>query len=194
MSVAHGASRATPTLKRKFQSSCLGVIAGLFFLAEAGCGTSSFPTGTGTATITWRPVASGNDLQRPPQPFAGTIAGIPVTGKALAPVVPAGGLASLPPRLTLAHWTGRFQGHAFSLTVSASTSVLAQPLTATFDADGRLGSQNVHVVVGPVSQTNPNAIQFQGTVGSHHVTGTVALPTDHGQATRTATATFAVAG
>ena len=91
MSLAHGASGATPTLKRKFRGSCLGVIAGLFFLAAAGCGASSFPTGTGTATITWRPIASANELQPPPQPFTGHHRGHPGHGQGARPPPPGRG-------------------------------------------------------------------------------------------------------
>ncbi len=116
-----------------------------------------------------------------------------MSGKALGPVLPAAGLTSLPPRLTVARWTGRFQGHSFSLTVSEDTTAIRNLSTATLDVDGELGSQTVRVIVGPVSQRNPNSIAFHGTIGDHHVTGSVTANSAHGASNR-ATATFTVSG
>jgi len=181
-------------MRRSFRGSCLGGLVGVFALTMAGCGAPSFPTGTGTATFTWHSIAySGNELKTPPQPFAGTIAGIPVSGTALAAVFPASGLKSLPPRLTLARWTGRFQGHTFSLVVEEETAALRNLNSFTFDVDGTLGSQNVRFIVGPPSRSNPNAIAFHGTVGDHHVTGSVTSAPARGASNR-ATATFTISG
>ena len=146
-------------------------------------------TGTGTATFTWQSiVTSGNDFKSAPEPFTGTMAGIPVSGKALSPVLPAAGLTSLPPRLTMAMWTGRFQGHTFS----ENTAALRNLTTVTFDVDGTLGSQNVRVIVGP-RRRNPNSIAFHGTIGDHQATGPVTATPAQGASSK-ATATFTVSG
>ncbi|HEY5024518.1 MAG TPA: hypothetical protein VII76_06050 [Acidimicrobiales bacterium] len=185
-------------VRRVLRGSCLGGLVGLSSMALAACGAPGFPTGTGTATFTWHSVQTNNvdannPTQSPPQPFAGTVAGIPVRGTALGPVVPAGGLSALPARLTVARWTGRFQGHAFSLSVSEDTSALRDLQSATIDVDGTLGSQKVHFVVGPAGSTISNTIKFRGTVGAHHVTGSVRLFNAHG-ASNKASATFTVTG
>ena len=101
----------------------LGVIGlgAMATIALAGCGGSpSFPTGTDTATITWHRV-DGTATATGPQPFSGTVAGIPVRGDAALefPSRPSpGGLPTLPPRGPFARWTGSFEGHRFSLLVS----------------------------------------------------------------------------
>jgi hypothetical protein len=164
--------------------------------ALSGCGASSllFPSGGGTATITWHSVKPDDQgtLTRP-QPFVGTVAGLPVTGTAAAAVLKGqGGAVSLPSRLALARWTGTFEGHRFSLTVSAGTGSLAHIQTLTFDVDGTFGSQPAHFVVGPAS-TSTTAISFHGTVGPHHVTGKVRLGQANGPNNK-ATAIFTVTG
>jgi hypothetical protein len=121
------------------------------------------------------------------------VAGIPVSGKALSPVLPATGLTSLPPRLSVARWTGRYQGKTFSLTVSEEPAALENLTTFTFDVEGTLGSQDVRVIVGPPTRHNPNSITFHGTIGNHHVAGSVPATSAHGSSNK-ATATFTVSG
>lgn len=170
---------------------CVALI-GLTSIALAGCGTPSFPAGPGTATITWHSVKpSDGAAPSPPQPFAGTVAGIPVHGTSLGPSTPNGGSpTSLPARLTLATWTGTFEGHPFALDVSTGTSSLSDINTLTFDADGTFDSQKVRFIVGP-DPDNSNTIKFHGTVGRHKVTGSLRLLPAHG-ASGKATATFTV--
>lgn len=121
------------------------------------------------------------------------MAGIPVTGAASFK-----GLAgqfrapSLPARLSLARWTGSFDGHAFSLTVSLKTSALADTASMTAYVDGTFGSQAARFVIGPEPAT-ATTLSFHGTVGTHHVTGTV-RPASHRGSENEATATFTVTG
>jgi hypothetical protein len=169
----------------------LGLIA-LASMALAGCAAPSFPAGPGSATITWHSVRpSDGATASPPQPFAGTVAGIPVRGTSLGPSTPKGGPpTSLPARLTLATWTGSFEGHRFALDVSTGTSSLSNISTLTFDADGTFDSQKVRFIVGP-DPDNSSTITFHGTVGAHDVAGSLRLWPAHG-ASGKATATFTV--
>ena len=155
------------------------------------------PEGSGTATLGWHSVQPTDaTTQGPPQPYSGTVAGIPVSGIS-NPVRPyrlpgPGGGVSLPSPLTLGRWTGSFQGHAFTLNVSFATSALANLNSVTVDIVGTLGSQAVRFTAAPTGK-NPNVVIFQGTVGRHHVTGTV-QPFQATGADHKATATFTVAG
>jgi hypothetical protein len=62
----------------------------------------------------------------------------------------------------------------------------------TVDIDGTFGSQRVRLTAVPVTD-NSNTIRFQGTVGHHHVTGSIGSPKKTG-ASNEATATFTVTG
>jgi hypothetical protein len=160
-------------------------------LALTGCGTPSFPGGPGTATITWHSVKSSDDATAtPPQPFAGTIAGVPVRGTSLGPSTPNSGSLRIPARLTLATWKGTFEGQPFSLDLSTETASLRNIKTLTIDADGTFDAQKVRFIVGP-DPDNSNTVKFHGTVGRHKVTGSVRPSAAHGTNGK-ATATFTV--
>src|ERR1019366_4659658 len=106
-----------------------------------------------------------------PQPYTGSIAGIPGEGKALAPPPPKpGGPIHIPARLGGARGTGTFEGHSVALPVPLLTSGLAT--TAAVDVDGTFGSQHVRFVVGP-EPVSSTTVHFHGSVGPHHVTGAV---------------------
>jgi hypothetical protein len=156
-------------------------------MALSGCATG-FPTGAGTATITWHGI-SGAPLTRP-QPYSGTIAGVPVSGDSRSPLpqLPGG---HFPPRLVLARWTGSFQGETFDITVSVKTAGLANNPSAAADIGGTLGSEPV-TGTARASPSHPNILHFVATIGHHHVTGTI-QPFNHGS-TGKATATFTVTG
>jgi hypothetical protein len=181
-------------LRRVIRMSCIGGLAALTSVAMASCGTPSFPSGHGTATITWRSLPNiGDPTKRPPQPYSGTVAGIPVTGKALTPALPTIKPGStIPTHLQLARWTGVFEGHTFSLNVVADFASASNLNSITFDVDGTFGSQKVSFIVGPAPAT-ANAITFHGTVGHHHVTGSVRPGASH-ETHGKATATFTVTG
>ncbi len=121
------------------------------------------------------------------------VAGIPVTGtasfKGLAAPLEAGSRSA---RLTLARWTGSYDGHAFSLTVSLKASPLPDTASVTAYVDGTFGSQPAHFVVGPDPTTDAE-VSFHGTVGPHGVTGTVRPGSRRGSENR-ATASFTVTG
>jgi len=164
----------------------------------AGCSSSpaGFPSGSGSATITWHRVATTSSLQSPPQPFSGTIAGIPVSGTSVTPVPntnqnPASGI-SIPSHLVLARWTGTFQSTHFQLTVSVGDLSTANLSSFTFDISGKFGSQSVHGT-GRASSSQQSHLTFQGTVGRHHVVGSVKEPVEQ-SGSGTATATFTVTG
>jgi hypothetical protein len=165
----------------------IGLSVVLMTVALSGCATG-FPTGAGTATITWRGV-SGAPLTRP-QPYSGTIAGVPVSGDSRSPVphFPGG---HFPPKLILARWTGSFQGQKFDITLSVKTAGLAINPSPTADISGTLGSEPV-TGTARAPASHPNILHFVATIGHHHVTGTV-KPFNHGS-TGKATATFTVTG
>jgi hypothetical protein len=178
-----------------------GIGIALVTLTLSGCATTGFPTGSGTATITWRSVGGVNGANETrPQPYSGSIAGVPVSGT-LVPLTPhfipnPGGGGSLPSTLTFARWTGSFEGKRFVLTASAKTSGLLKGLLNnasefTVDIDGTFGTEHVTGTASS-SETRPNILFFMGAVGRHHVAGTV-RPIQHG-ASNKATAKFTVTG
>jgi hypothetical protein len=185
-----------PMSRRVIRMSCIGGLAALTSVAMASCGTPSFPSGPGTATITWRSLPNnGATTKSPPQPYSGTVAGIPVNGKALAPSLPPvtpGSVPSIPTHLQLAQWTGTFEGHTFNLKVVANLASLKNVSAFTVDVDGTFGSQAVRFVAGP-APANANTITFHGTVGHHHVTGSLRPGASH-ETHGKATATFTVTG
>jgi len=173
-----------------------GVGALLTAVVLSGCsGTPGFPTGLGTATITWQ--RAGGGIAPPPQPYSGTSAGIPVSGQAVAPSPsshissPIGG-PPLPSRITLARWTGSFEGKPFALTLSLNTAELPNFTTLAVDISGTFGADHVTGTAGG-SQSQPNVLQFSVAVGHHHVVGTVKPFQAHGAA-NTAMASFTVTG
>lgn len=188
-------SRLRHQLKVKLVGVCLG---SLIAFSITGCSSSSagFPSGSGVATITWHRVATTSSLQSPPQPFSGTIAGIPVSGRSVTPVPKAnqnpGGGISIPSHLVLARWTGTFQGTDFLMTVSVGDLSITNLSSVTFDISGKFGSQIVHGT-GRASSSQQSQLTFQGTVGHHHVVGSVKEPVEQG-GSGTATATFTVTG
>lgn len=187
--------RDAPMSRRVMRMSCIGGLVALTSVALAGCGTPSFPNGHGTATITWHSLPNnGATTKSPPQPYSGTVAGIPVNGKAFPAVPPSikPGSLTIPTHLQLAQWTGAFEGHTFSLKVVANFAKAANPSSITLDVDGTFGSQKVTFIVGPAPATS-NTISFHGTVGHHHVTGSVRPGVSHGSNGK-ATATFTVTG
>lgn len=186
-------------LQPRFGVKMVGVsIGSLFALSVAGCSSSpaGFPSGSGVATITWHRVATTSSLQSPPQPFSGTIAGIPVSGRSVTPVPKAdqnpGGGISIPSHLVLARWTGTFQGTNFEMTVSVGQLSLTNLSSVTFDISGKFGSQSVHGT-GRATSNQQSQLTFQGTVGHHHVVGSIKEPVEQ-NGLGTATATFTVTG
>jgi hypothetical protein len=166
----------------------------LIAVSIAGCSSSpaGFPSGSGVATITWHRVATTSSVQSPPQPFSGAIAGIPVSGKSVTPVPKAdqnpGGGITIPSHFVLARWTGTFQGTKFQMTLSVGS------LSTSFKVDisGKFGSQSVHGTATS-SASQDGRLTFQGTVGHHHIVGSVKEPVEH-SGSGTATATFRVTG
>ena len=147
----------------------------------AAAGALAFPTGTGTAKITWHSVSGQK------QPYTGTIAGIPVSGTAVA--ASNGGTTS---PLTLARWTGSFENKSFNLTVSISwRGPLANPSKVTVHVAGTYGTLSVHGTARPVR--NSDSVTFNVTIGPHHAVGTITSPMHHGS-NGSAKATFAVTG
>ena len=153
--------------------------------------------GTGHATIRWTSV-SGNG--EPPQPFGGTIDGLPVSGLAVVDSWASGApwwrRATASSFVHIFEYTGTFDGEQFRLGLSFQLSFPAgpsrPPTTQVARVQGTYGHRAVNVVlVAPVSA--PKSVSFHGTIGEVRVSGTFTRPTRNG-ATNTATATFTVTG
>jgi len=170
----------------------------LLVVSTAGCSSSpaGFPSGSGVATITWHRVATTSSVQSPPQPFSGAIAGISVSGRSVTPVPKAdqnpGGGITIPSHLVLARWTGTFQGTEFQMTVSVGSLSISDLSSFKVDISGKFGSQSVQGTATS-SSSQGGRLTFQGTVGHHHVVGSVKEPVEH-SGSGTATATFTVTG
>lgn len=158
---------------------------GVGVLCAACSGSSGFPSGAASATVTWHQVPDSSIGV--PQPFSGTVAGHSVSGTALIP---------RPTSFTnfiLGEWTGTFEGKTFHLTVSASfpggLGSASSDSTLTVKIAGTYGSWKVTGTATEVANSN-NAI-FTAAIGPHHVSGTLA-PVNEGQSTATASAHFTV--
>jgi hypothetical protein len=175
------------------------VVAGLgavSAVALSNSGATTFLGGSGTATFTWQSVQSNGAPGGAPTPFSGTIAGVPVQGQSSTPLSqgggPTGGGPTLPTQFTLFRWTGTYGGKSFDLAVSPDlrSSLAGSPTGFNVKVDGTYGSQPVHLTAS-LALTQANALHFDGTIGPHHVTGTV---WPKGNGANTAVATFVVTG
>lgn len=178
----------------RFRRTVLGWSAVLVVaLGLSSCGaSSSFPSGTGTARITWHDTPVTGTAS---QAYGGTIAGIPVQGRSTPNLTSnplAGGKA--PTNLEIARWTGSFQGKPFALNLSVPYAALTHSSAAlvAFHVRGTWGGQKVE---GTANVPNPasSALTFHCTVAGHQVSGTVSPPTHHRGGLSTATARFTVA-
>jgi hypothetical protein len=184
-------------LRQRPAVKMVGIVLGsIIAFSIPGCSSSpaGFPSGSGSATITWHRVATTSSLQSPPQPFSGTIAGIPVGGTSVTPVPKTNQSdgSNIPSHLILARWTGTFQGTHFQLTVSVGDLSITNLSSLRFDISGNFGSQSVHGT-GRASSSHQSQLTFQGTVGHHHVVGSVKEPVEQ-SGSGTAIATFTVTG
>ncbi len=136
---------------------------------------------------------SGNG--EPPQPFGGTIDGLPVSGLAVVDSSALRGALVAPGSASsfvhIFEYTGTFDGEQFRLGLSFQFSFPAgpsrPPTTQVARVRGTYGHRAVNVVlVAPVSA--PKSVSFHGTIGEVRVSGTFTRPTRNG-ATNTATAT-----
>lgn len=179
----------------------VGVVVAIL-LSSTSAGIS---TGSGTATITWTPVAGANPdtVGNPPQPFTGTIDGITLAGIATTPLTTSNGKAltgSAQLSENIFRWKGTFGGKPFNVGVYLHY----QPATAATNPAGAFSSLTVsgkwgnERVIGRV--VTPSAaelkrgnapLHFTGTVGDLNVSGMV-LPPVGGQSNPSSTATFTV--
>ena len=183
----------------------------------AGC--SSIPTtisvGSGTATITWIPVSSdATGFGNPPQPFTGTIDGLPLSGVATTPgvnsvVTPSGASnhasssnsGKIPSTIEFFRWKGTFAGKPFDVglyaTYHRSTNPIGPASFPSVKITGRWGplAVNGHIVPPTAEQlkTGRGPVRFYGTVGRYNVSGSVPRPSGTGTgAKKTGRATFTI--
>jgi hypothetical protein len=162
-------------------------------------GISSLPTGSNTAFISWN--LGGGGLHPKPKAFSGTVAGLAVSGTAVA-VDPSGTAASplgadgkvtIPSTLVLAHWKGTLAGTPFALELFVPTGGSARysPLhVVSVHISGMLGNQRVRLTSAS-APSNLSVLTFSGTVGNLSVNGVVTEKADKGS-NDGATATFSV--
>lgn len=177
--------RAALSVRKGLRRSGIGTLLLVFTACAACSGSSGFPAGAASATVTWHQVPDSSIGV--PQPFSGTVAGQSVTGTALIP---------RPTSFTnfiLGEWTGTFEGKTFHLTVSASfpngLGSASSDSTLTVKIAGTYGSWRVSGTATEVG--NSNNATFTASIGPHHVSGTLA-PVNEGQSTATASAHFTV--
>ncbi len=178
-------------------------------VALSGCSLTptSISTGSGTATITWKPVSgSSSGLGNPHQPFTGTIEGIPVSGVATMPGASGGSSVSnsgkLPSTIELFRWEGTFGRKPFDVGLYATYHPSTNPtnpasIFPSIRITGTWGSWavNGHIVPPTAAQlkNDTGPVRFYGTVGEYKVSGSVPEPSGTGDATqKTGTATFTI--
>jgi len=181
----------------------VGVVVAIVLLSSTSGGIT---TGSGTAVITWRPVAGANPdtIGNPPQPFTGTIDGISLAGVATTPLTTNGtpftGPAALARNVLFFQWKGTFGGKPFDVGVYANyqhATKLTNPAGAfpSLTIAGKWGTERVSGEVATPSaaelKRGNGPLHFTGTVGDLKVSGMVSPPVG-GQSNPSSTATFTV--
>jgi hypothetical protein len=184
----------------------IGVTVAVVALSASSHGNPLSP-GTGTATITWTS-AKGND--NPPQPFGGTIDGLPVSGvstveRPTASTLASGAPGPTTPRIHLFELKGTFDGKSFALGLYIqyhSSPSAAQALTfPDIQVLGTYGNEPVRATLTPPASdlSDPESIDastpvlFNGTIGGAKVSGRIPFTVSHQGASHSVTATFTVA-
>jgi hypothetical protein len=159
--------------------------------------------GSGTGTITWVPTPAESATVLP-QPFTGTIGGLPLKGTAtISPDAgifgsPSSPSTTIPKEIPFFIWKGSLGDTPFHLVLSItglSFSILAKPSggSPAFRISGTYGSENVNgdvpVPGSAVPNNTPAPIAFQGAIGAKKVTGLVHGPTG-GSTLQTATVSY----
>ena len=159
----------------------------------SSCASGGLPTG-GAFTLSWRSTVTPRTA---PIPFSGTIAGIAVRGSAANPVSliePFVNGGTLPPSLTIARWSGSFGSTSFMVSVSEEGGPVAGSLSQfSYVVTGTYGTQPVRATVD-VGASSSSTLRLAGTIGAHHVRGTITIPNAHGTRRGSATGTFTLSG
>jgi hypothetical protein len=159
--------------------------------------------GSGTGTITWVPTPAESATVLP-QPFTGTIGGLPLKGTAtVSPDAeifgsPSSPSTTIPKEIPFFIWKGSLGDTPFHLVVSIAglsfSSLTKSPAgSLAFRITGTHGSETVTGDVPVPGSAVPNStsapIAFHGTVGAKKVTGLVHGPTG-GSTLQTATVSY----
>jgi hypothetical protein len=193
-----------------------GLFTGLIAIAAVGIAgstdgwsstRSTIATGPGIAIVTWKPVSDANGPGNPPQPFKGTIEGIPMSGVATTPAFSSASSSrpdTLPSTIELFQWKGKMGGQPFDIGLYAANN----PSTSTSSTGigipsitikGTWGSRMVNArFVDPTAaqlKGGTGPVHFSGTIGKFKVSGLINVPSGTGNSKmRTGTATFNVTG
>jgi len=177
---------------------------GIIALSSTSAGIT---TGSGTATIHWTSVSgdSSDSVGNPPQPFAGTVDSLSVSGVATNPLTTSDGKRITSPaalsasKIHFFRWTGTFGGKPFDVNIYADyqhgTPLSDQAgLYPAVTVAGTWGNDRVRGTVAMPStaelKKGNGPIHFAGTVGDLKVSGVVSPPSGgHGHPTSAATFT-----
>jgi hypothetical protein len=135
---------------------------------------TSLPLGKGTATVTWTGKGGVNNT------INGSARGLPIVASGTVPATPNLG-PSAPSNLPLANVKGTLAGVSFTVHISLTLSGvnLNSKKSVTFGAvTGSFRGQAVKAVLLGVPSSS--TVQFKGTIGADHVTGTIAKVIHHG--------------
>jgi hypothetical protein len=170
--------------------------------------SAAISTGTGTATISWTSATpsgssatSGVSFADPPQPFSGDINGTSVSGVSTTLTKNLGsalqGRTVKGSTVQIFQYKGQFGGKPFDIGLFIHLPVsLSSPGGPPPDENVVVkGTYNGEAVNGTIKPPTPGsqstAADFQGTIGTYKVTGTITSPAG-GTGKQTATATFTV--
>ena len=149
---------------------------------------TSLPLGKGTATVTWTGKSVVNNSI---SSISGSARGLSIVATGTVPTTPTLGTA-VPANLPLADVKGKLDGVPFTVDISLTLAGvnLNSKKNVTFGAvSGSFRGQSVQAVL--IGVPSSSMVQFKGTIGSDHVTGTIGKVVHRGN-TSTAHATFVV--
>jgi hypothetical protein len=173
---------------------------------DAGSSTrSTIATGPGTAIVTWKPISDTTGLGNPPQPFKGTIEGIPMSGLSTSPFLSSASSSSsdtLPSTIELYQWKGQLGDQPFDIgffatfkpsTSTSSTGIGFPSVTIKGTWGSRLVNGRIADPTAAQLKSGKGPVHFYGTIGKFKVSGAIKYPSGTGNGKmRTGTATFNV--
>ena len=131
---------------------------------------TSLPLGKGTATVTWTPKGGVNSAV---SSISGSARGLPIVATGTVPASAATG-TSVPSTIPVADVKGRLDGTSFTVNIALTLAGvnLNSKSNVTFGAvSGSFRGQSVKAVL--IGVPSSSTVQFKGTLGSDHVTGTI---------------------
>lgn len=138
---------------------------------------TSLPLGKGTATVTWTGKGGVNNTINA---IGGSARGLSIVATGTVPATPNLG-STAPANLPLADVKGTLDGTSFTVDISLTLSGvnLNSKKNVSFGAvNGSFRGQTVKAVL--IGVPSSSTVQFKGTIGADHVTGTISKVVHHG--------------